>query len=169
MRNKSVFIPARLALSAILLILAGCVSLRPDLILADLVGPPGGLAGQPSENGKLVVYTAIEPTTFVENPFFYHRAFYVIYDAKGGILRQVPSSKDDLFPPPAPVELPPGGYRIAGKAAKYGLVSVPVVIKGGQTTPVYLDGQSHPEIQSTDPRRAVTLPKGEFVGWKAGP
>ena len=167
-KNKSVLIPGLAVLTAMILIMAGCVSRRPDLVLGKPVGPRENRAGEPAENGKLVVYGLIEPSTFVEEVFFYHYSEYTIYDSRGQILKEVPSPQDDLFPVAATVELPPGAYKIRAHSRNYGIVSVPVVIRGGRTTPVYLDGRVHSEMSAISSTREVTLPKGEVVGWKSG-
>jgi hypothetical protein len=45
------------------------------------------------------------------------------------------------------------------------MVSIPVVVKANQTTPVYLDGSYR--VPEVPPAQALKLPDGEVVGWKA--
>ncbi len=167
-KNKSLLIPAMLSLPAIILILTGCSSFHPDLILDSAVGPQANRGGHRAGNGTLVVYSSVEPSPFVENPFFYHYTYYKVCDASGRPIKEVPSTKEDIDPAPARVGLTPGAYRILAHSPKYGIVSVPVVIQEGRTTSVYLDGTARSEMNSVTSTGTVTLPDGEFVGWKSG-
>jgi hypothetical protein len=49
------------------------------------------------------------------------------------------------------------------------MVTVPVVIRAGQTTVVRLDESSWPDREAMIQAGAVRLPDGRVVGWRATP
>ena len=81
------------------------------------------------------------------------------------LLRTVHNDYDNAWEGPREVELAPGKYRIVAQAAKYGTVTVPVLIAAHQITRVNLTGTpiDGDKEASTDPD-VVCLPKGEIVG-----
>ncbi|MFO1498410.1 MAG: hypothetical protein U1G07_08465 [Verrucomicrobiota bacterium] len=89
---------------------------------------------------------------------------YVIYDAAGKVVRQVPEAAR-----PVAVQLEPGVYRIEAMAQDSATVSVPVVlsvqIDQGSTTVVHLDGDWIPPVRER--AKLVRMSNGHFVGWPA--
>jgi hypothetical protein len=60
--------------------------------------------------------------------------------------------------------LPVGSYLVKARAKDYLLVTVPVVIKGGQTTRVYLD-DSWVLPDGLPKTEIIYTPRGFPVGW----
>ena|ERR1039458_3827673 len=95
----------------------------------------------------------------------------MVYSSDGKLVRWVPNfiEGDFTVEPPTRVSLPPGLYTIKAEGGQYGWVNVPVVIKSGHTTPVYLDGDRHSIDPLASQNNVVRLPNGEIIGWAADP
>jgi len=96
---------------------------------------------------------------------------YNIYSNDGKLVKWVPNfiEGDWTVEPPTRVHLPAGPYTIKAEGGIYGWILVPVVVKSGQTTPVYLDGERHSIDSLAGPNNLVRLPDGQVVGWAANP
>ena len=152
-----------------LLLAAGCLSGQGNLVL-DPVGPPPS-SGAVGDNGNLVVYSAHDPHANF-NGLENHIAYtdYRIFSKDGSVLQKVRNDAGRIAGGPATVELPVGDYQVEARANGYGLVKVPVVIKGNQVTVVHLDGGgSWPNRAEMIQAGAVRLPDGRVVGWRATP
>jgi len=149
-----------------LVITLSACSFHPEpTVVQTTVGPAPQQTPKPVNQGYLVVYSAW--SSFVDQGFVGHHSRYTISSGDGTPTREVLNYRDRFDEGPIRLPLTPGSYILAARAAHYGKVVVPVVIKEHQTTFVYLDGSSHPKIPSTDATNAVTLPNGQIVGWSA--
>ncbi len=149
--------------------LAGCASTPRGLVLEPVGPAPAGAVGG-SGPGSLMVFSALDTAPdFNQSPYRQRYTDYRIYPAEGNhLLKAVHNDSGKLIDGPVRVELPAGNYHVSAKANGYGQVTVPVVIKAGQTTAVHLEG-SHwwprgSAIFDADP---VRLPGGQIVGWPA--
>ncbi|HUA39181.1 MAG TPA: hypothetical protein VMA35_12390 [Candidatus Sulfopaludibacter sp.] len=151
------------------LLAAGCLSERDNLVL-DPVGPPPS-SGAVGDRGNLVVYSAYDPHANYSG--FEHRTTYTdykIFSKDGSLLRKVRNDTGHSLGGPVNVALPTGDYQVEAQANGYGLVKVPVVIKGNQVTVVHLEGGgSWPNRAEMIQTGAVRLPDGRVVGWRAAP
>ncbi|HEX3728280.1 MAG TPA: hypothetical protein VHV47_00640 [Opitutaceae bacterium] len=129
------------------------------------VGP--GPAATPAATGSLVVYSAYSPhSSWPSEPSYRQRySDYDLQSVDGRALRSVSNDAGLAVATPAVVALAPGSYHVLARANGYGQVTVPVVIVAGRTTQVHLEGGNAPE--PADPNRAVRLPDGRVVGWRA--
>ena len=88
---------------------------------------------------------------------------------RGKFLQAVHNDSGTMLQEAVPVELPPGKYRVVASANGYGHVTIPVVIKAGQTTMLHLEGGgSWPNESAFNQTNAVRLPDGQIIGWRAG-
>lgn len=151
---------------AVIPLLASCVS--QPITLAP-VGPRPVAAMQflpSSGQGHLQVFTETDETEVGQDvPFFPHRD-YQIYTAEGKRLKRVWNSQSPEDKTPAVVTLPAGDYLVKADAELYGRVTLPVVIRAGQTTRVILQPGWNPsgEVANAD---LVRMPDGYPIGWRA--
>lgn len=96
-----------------------------------------------------------------------HHSDYRIYSLDGKLLKYVSNKVSAITEDPATVSLPPGKYNAVAKAAAFGMVTVPIVIKAGKTTFVHLDGSELTGGQQTPTNDFVCLPDGLVIGWRA--
>jgi len=119
-----------------------------------------------SGQGRLQVFTETDETEAGQDVPFYPHRDYEIYTADGRRLKRVwnHQAREDMTP--AVVTLPAGAYLVKGDAELYGPVTVPVVIRSGQTTRVVLQPGWKPsgEVASSD---LVRMPDGYPIGWRA--
>jgi hypothetical protein len=93
---------------------------------------------------------------------------YEIFSEDGKRLRRVHNDSDTMLAGPIRVELPSGTFRVVARANRFGYVTVPVIIRGGKTTVVHLEGGGSWRDRDEMIRvGAVRLPDGRVVGWKA--
>lgn len=93
---------------------------------------------------------------------------YTIFSGDGKVFRRVTNQRGPFFEEPVGVSLPAGRYKVEARATNNGLVSIPVVIKEGMTTVVYLDGEALPEdLSETDDSDWIRLPNGQIAGHRA--
>jgi hypothetical protein len=147
---------------------AGCASSEHGLTLATVGSSPTSTTPGGSE-GYLLVYSAFQTTTADFNRTPYRRQYsdYRILSSDGkDVIESVHNDTGLLISGPTRVTLPVGRYRVVARANGYGTVTVPVVIRAGQSTLVHLEGSvwwpKSSGIHDSDP---VRLPKGEIVGW----
>lgn len=149
-----------------LLLMSGCATSQPGLVL-DPVGPPPGLSSGDKTTGSLVVFSAFDPTGVNGMDRQAHTS-YKILSEDGKLLQQVRNDPGTLAGGPTSVQLAAGSYDVVVRANGYGLVSVPVVIQGGKETIIHLDGGgSWPNREEMIRANAVQLPDGRVVGWRA--
>jgi hypothetical protein len=149
-------------------LLSACSSYRPLWQLPP-VGPAPGAAGYTVPgNGSLVVYSA---WSCFNNYLTKDHSGYMVYSVDGKLVKWVPNliEGDYAAEPPTRVSLPSGTYKVKALGGIYGWVMVPIVIKEGKTTPIYLDGERHSIDSVASQKNVVKLPDGEIVGWAANP
>jgi len=158
---------ARYLVLGVIPLLSSCAS-APPVTLAP-VGP-APVAGErylpASGDGRLEVYTETEEYEYDRDVSFYPHRDYQIYTAGGEHLKRVWNHQNHEDELPATVSLPAGHYVVKAEAERYGLVSVPVVIKPFQTTRVILQPGWDPG-KSVPRADLVRMPGGYAVGWKA--
>jgi hypothetical protein len=173
-----------IAVAGALVLLTGCASSPPVVVLTPVGPAPAGQA-MTSGQGYLQVYSARfkEPVApnfmewqtdydFTAAPFLYDLAHsdYVIRTQEGNILKNVRNARNPADPDPALVALPPGRYKIEAEGEEAGgrtvRVDLPVLIEPGETTVVHLSGNWKPRAQFTD-ADVVRLPDGQIAGWLA--
>jgi hypothetical protein len=147
----------------------GCVAGHrgPDLAA---VGPAAVPAATSAATGTLVVHSAYVVGADFNARDRYRPAHsdYEIFTAGGALYERVHNQTGTMIPDAVPVTLPPGNYVVKAQANGWGTVSVPVVIKRGQRTAVFLEGGAPvPGETASNLARFVRLPDGEAVGWKA--
>lgn len=165
---RSRFRPEGTALLSLLLFcICGCVHSPSGLVL-NPVGPPPGDTPETGTLGGLLVYSAFDPAAdFNSSPYRHRYTDYKIYNTDGTqLVRKVRNDSGKLVEGPVRVELAAGSYRVVARANGYGTVTVPVVLKVGQTTLVHLEG-SHwwPRDSAIFDANPVRLPGGQIVGW----
>jgi hypothetical protein len=157
---------AALAVTSILLI-SGCATNQPRLVL-DPVGPPPGMSSSGNSQGSLVVFSAFDPTGIHGMDRQAHTS-YKILSGDGKLLQNVRNDPGNMVGGPTSVQLAAGSYHVVARAnGYYGVVTVPVVIQGGKVTVVHLEGGgSWPNREEMIQANAVRLPDGRVVGWRA--
>src|SRR5690242_5550784 len=111
-------------------LLCGCVHSNPGgSIVLGRVGP-AEFKSEQAARGTLLVFSAAE-VEMPDNTLATRRVHYTDYkimsDA-GLLLQTIHNDYDNAWEGPREVELAPGKYRIVAQAAKYGTVTVPVLI-----------------------------------------
>jgi hypothetical protein len=163
--NTTVASLATLAITSILLI-SGCATNQPQLVLAP-VGPPPGMSSSGNSQGSLVVFSAFDSTGIHGMDRQAHTS-YKILSEDGKLLQKVRNDPGNLIGGPTSVQLAAGSYRVVAHANGYGLVTVPVVVQGGKETIIHLEGGgSWPNREEMIQANAVRLPDGRVVGWRA--
>ena len=164
--------------------LAGCASI-PRTALLEPVGPGPALSSDASAQGALRVYSARENARvdlngeeflwnndFGRNEFLHLASYtaYTIYSPQGEVVARVTNSRNPNDGKPELVTLAPGDYRVVAQAEDYNNVTfnavVPVVIRAGAITRIYLTQDRQPATQP-DKADVVYLPNGRIAGWRA--
>jgi len=148
-----------------LVILATGCSSPPKASVVEAIGPAPSSMGAAESSGYLVVYSAW--SNFVDQGSTGHHSRYILSSDNGKTSREVINHVDRFDEGPIRLPLAPGAYHVRARSAHFGRVNVPVVIQSRQTTVVYLDGRSHPQVPESEQAAAVKLPDGEVVGWAA--
>ena len=145
---------------------SGCAFSR-QVVLDNAVGPPLLLAENRAAEGRLIVYSGFEVGGGSVDSDCNHHSDYKIYSLDGTLLKYVSNKVSNIMEDPATVSLPPGRYKVFAKAAAFGMVTVPVVIEAGKTTPIHLDGSELTGGRQTSTNDFVRLPDGLIIGWRA--
>ena len=100
---------------------------------------------------------------------YYPHSAYTVYSPSGLRVKYVANhiSKHDGEPERA--ELPSGKYIVNAESERDGMVRVPVVIRGGETTVVHLE-QGRPidyQADGLDRQHEEKTPSGQVLGWRA--
>jgi len=147
-------------------LIAGCV--HPSLshpIVLDRVGPPA--VNNAEGTGSLLVFSQ-SSVDMPDNTLAtrrVHYSDYKIFSDNGQLLRTIHNNYDNDWEGPREVDLAPGKYHIVAQAAKYGTVTVPVLIAAHQITRVNLTGTPLvTDKELSDDKDVVCLPNGEIVG-----
>jgi hypothetical protein len=163
MKNKT-----RYLLLGIVPFLASCAS--QPLTLAP-VGPRPVATERflpHSGNGQLEVFTETQEWDPSDDVPYFPHSDYQLYSAAGTRLKRVWNAQNHEDQTPAAVTLPAGNYTVRAAAQGYGLVSVPVVIRPGQTTTVILQPGWKPAAAGAG-AEIVRMPDGYPIGWRAAP
>lgn len=146
--------------------LPACTSPGSHLAIQP-VGPRSSEASSRYGQGYLVVYSAWSPFNNYDTT---DHSGYAVLSTDGKRVRFVHNHiiGDFTAEPPSNVRLPAGRYIVRADSQDYGIVNVPVVIRDGETTRVYLDCESQPTNLLAGGVDAVRLPDGEIVGWADG-
>ena len=129
--------------------LGGCETATP-LVTLDTVGPePAGVHPAGSPQGYLKVYSATGEFNDGDLMYYPHSR-YSIYLGNGTRYKRVENHTTPGDENPQLVTLPAGTYYVLAQSDLNGLVKVPVIIKGGQTTVVNLQrgGLGHFPVDS---------------------
>lgn len=128
--------------------------------------PPTALAPSIPGSGSLIVYS---PWSCFDNYLTSDHSGYMIYSNDGKLVKWVPNGLEGDFTiePPTRVKLPTGSYKVKAEGGKYGWINVPIEIKEGQTTCLYLDGEHHAIDALASGNSVVKLPDGEVIGFAA--
>jgi hypothetical protein len=100
------------------------------------------------------------------NSDFPSHSSYDIYDPDGKIVRHVDNRSGQFYQGAATVSLPEGKYLVKAQATNHGLVSVPVVVREGETTTLDLDASHFRQHKPTGAGQWVRLPSGEVIGMR---
>lgn len=144
---------------------AGCAS-QP--VAVSPVGPAPVSFNHTGERGYLRVFSATETHVIAENTYYYPHTSYTIFDESGAVVKYVRNHTGSTDESPTLVAIPSGTYNIVAESESYGRMTVPVVIKDGQTTVVHLDRNWRltPQLASNGMAgKLVRLPDGEAIGW----
>jgi hypothetical protein len=145
-------------------LLAACVT---QTVSVPPVGPgPAAASGNELGTGRLAVYSA---WSVLDNYLQRNHSGYTIYSANGDKVKWVSNGVEgdyNVTTPPS-INLPAGRYNVRAQAGQYGWITVPTVIRAGQTTIIYLDGERHPIDSFAGQKNVVKLPNGEVIGWAA--
>jgi hypothetical protein len=158
----------------------GCASVSSPVTVAPVGPAPGGPELKNLTEGSLQVYTArqvhqpvnLNGVVFAENEPIEADAYelahtnYKIYDQDGHLVQKVKNSRGINDATPTIVSLPAGSYQIRAESRQEGIVTVPVVIRSGQTTMVNLQ-QSWSLPGVVDHRAEFVWLDGRAVGWRA--
>jgi hypothetical protein len=144
--------------------LTGCAASTP-LVFTQAVGPARIVAVKKAPSGELLVYSGWERFDTLDTDHQKHTP-YTLRSAEQSKPIHVINSRGSFGEEPEAVALPPGRYIVEAVATNLGRVHVPVVIREGERTVVYLDGESGPSASGKE-REAnwVRRPDGSIVGW----
>lgn len=149
-----------LALALVAVAWSGCV-IAPPLVLTTPVGPPP----RPAPSGPvgfLEVWTEMEPDDPSDDYPTFHYGPYTVLSRDGRVAVAVPSEGT-----PKIVTLPVGTYDLRAQTGTYGKIVLPVAVREGETTLVYLDPDKKPDVRNAKEAEIVRLPDGRIVGWRA--
>jgi hypothetical protein len=155
----------RWLLMGLLTLLPACTFHAAPVSTLPAVGPAPHMAVNDPKGGYLMVYSAWELFHF-QNSRFDRHSDYNLLSPEGKLIQKVQNYNDRYDENPVRVQLAPGSYTVSARSARSGRVTVPVIIKDGETTCVYLDGSNQPQ-SSSGGDTLVKLPNGQAVGWAA--
>jgi hypothetical protein len=151
------------ALCGALALVPACANQGTPVALQP-VGPAPREEANNSQEGYLVVYSAWGIVNENKAPVDHHSR-YTIISEDGKMSKVVINHVDRFDEGPIRVPLPAATYKVSALSAHSGRVIVPVIIAPQQTTYVYLDGQTRPNLTANQQADLVKLPDGQVVGW----
>jgi hypothetical protein len=151
------------ALSGAVALLSACAN-QGTPVAVQAVGPAPREEAAGSREGFLVVYSAWGIVNENKAPVDHHSRYTIMSD-DGKMSHVVINHIDRFDEGPIRVPLPAGPYKVSALSAHSGRVIVPVIIAPRQTTYVYLDGQTRPNLAAGQQADVVKLPNGDVVGW----
>lgn len=151
-------------LPTVLCLTLGCAT-KYHTVLQEPVGPcsPAQTAG--ATNGHLVVYPSWDVGYRIDSDYV-ARLPYDVFSADGMHMRHVSGSGPGFIWRPTSLPLAAGEYRVASYVPSLGHTAVPVQIRAGQTTMLYLDGSANHLKKSAEAENLVLLPDGDVAGWR---
>jgi hypothetical protein len=152
-------------MAGVLVCVLGCVSAPPVTVVGPADPTPAD-RGTTLATGGLRVYSATEEHVEGEYSYYYPHTDYLVCDAAGKIIRNVHNHVGNMDEAPAWVSLPAGSYQVRARDERLGELTIPVVVKPGQTTVVHLDDRWTPPAKRAG-QKLVRLPDGEAIGWRA--
>ena len=155
------------ALSVALALLSACANPGTP-VAVQAVGPAPREEAASSHEGYLVVYSAWGIVNENKAPVDHHSRYTIMSD-DDKINRVIINHIDRFDEGPIRVSLSAGSYKVSALSAHSGRVIVPVIIAPQQTTYVYLDGQTRPNLAAGQQADVVKLPNGDVVGWAVKP
>jgi hypothetical protein len=116
--------------------LPACASPGTHLAIQP-VGPRSSEASSQYGQGSLMVYSALSPFNNYDTT---DHSGYAVWSTDGKLVRRVHNHimGDFTAEPPSNVRLPAGEYVVKAESQDYGIVNVPVVIRSGETTHVFI-------------------------------
>jgi hypothetical protein len=145
----------------------GCVTHR-RVVVETAVGPSPFEKSNGAAQGELIVYSGLELAPGYDPDEQWHSA-YELFLADGTLLRKVENKTGPRKLDPETVELSPGNYRAVMRTLPSGFIDLILVIEGGKSTVVCLDGTRLIGRRKAAPSDLVYLPNGSVVGWRAAP
>jgi hypothetical protein len=158
------FSPVTVFLFILLNLNSGC-STQQRLVLDQPVGPAHSVNTIASGQGCLVVYSAWDRFDTMDSQHPKHTPYAVMTDT-GRAVAHVRNQAGSFGQQPTAINLPPGRYWVQARARNVGPVRLPIVIREGRSTSVYLDGTSAPEAAAAEEHQWIRQPNGLIVGWK---
>ena len=113
--------------------------------------------------GSLIVYSAWDRFDTLDAEHLKHTA-YTVRSEQGTPVLHVRNRRGSFESDPQLVSLAPGRYRIEARATNVGPIKLPVVIRKGETTVVYLDGTTGPAAAAAPGTNWIRQPNGSIVG-----
>lgn len=161
-------------------VLAGCADYQQRPV-AGIVGPSRtDQSGPPASKGSLIVFSECEVVAKPGLPdasdspdrsgrgYTWEYTNYKVLSPSGRVIKFVNNNEGETVAGPRKVELPAGEYLVEAEAKKYGGVTVPVAIAGGQDTILNLDNSGYwgPDMRPSV-SNAVCFPDDTKIGWRA--
>jgi|SRR5215469_5908544 len=146
---------------AVVFMMGGCAS--SPVALAPVGPGPNAPQVAASPSGSLVVYSAMVGRVEGDNPTWYQHTDYYLEGAQKS--KRVDNTVGHYTQRPRTEHLAPGEYTVRAQAGDGQWVTVPVVIRRGETTVVSLDGSWNPGNGTGV--AVVRMPDGSPVGWRS--
>lgn len=166
MKNKLVKFLSLAAVIGTLAFAPGC-AYHSTPVAVSAVGPAPQEQANNSQDGYLIVYSAWGLVNENKAPVAHHSRYTII--SSDGTERVIINHIDRFDEGPIRVSLTAGSYKVSALSTHLGRVIVPVIIAPQQTTYVYLDGRTRPNLAANEQADVVKLPNGEAVGWAVKP
>ncbi len=128
------------------------------------VGPPPSSTPIVAPSGQLQVYSALTGRREGDNPTWKQHTDYYVYNGRGRRLERVRNTVGNYAQRPRVITLPAGSYVVKARARNYSWVNVPVVVRDGLTTRVYLDDSWRPPTYARN-TQIIRAPDGQLIGW----
>jgi hypothetical protein len=145
-------------------ILSGCIRTR-EFVVREPVGPVEGVKESAGTEGNLVVYSGWDRLGTLDSEHRKHTS-YTIHAAQEERTIRVWNRMGSFGGEPEMVRLSPGRYWIEAGGTNVGEVRIPVVVRGGETTVVYLDGTTEPDAPWRLGTNWIRQPNGLILGWR---
>lgn len=145
--------------------LLGACAITPTPLAS--IGPGPAQKAWAGSEGYLQVFTATQTVDADFHAYFNVHVGYEIDDASGKTIKYVANHFSDIDESVDTVSLPPGTYTVVARSTWCGLMKIPVVIEGGGTTSIHLDGNNWWPPSRPAANQLVFLPNGEAAGWRS--